>query len=355
MIKSIGKGILRYSKKALVWSGKKLWRNKKEIAYGVGGAVKGTGETLVNTASFFYCNDKNFSKLEEKIKKQSEKYKGIIDEKSHVLDMGIISGVVLADYVISDTDIPVEIEDAYRLAYPNLAKEMDFKEIIHTYNGDSLRGVVSSVKGKLFETKYVDYLNDGNLPRGYTAELAADVTQPGWDIAVKDADGAISEVLQCKASDSLSYVKQALKKYPDIDVVTTDEVYSQALMHSIDGTIINSGISEDSIAEAINQSIEGFDFGINVPAASLALIAFSAFNDQDKSVYQKSFDFGDRSAKAVIAYSAGASIPIWWVGLLTTMGVRYLSDKGKDKRINYSKVRDVIKNNKKVIKKFSRI
>ena len=51
---------------------------------------------------------------------------------------------------------------------------------------------------------------------GHKAESA---TQPGWDIAIKGSNGKIASVLQAKATESVSYVQDALEKYPSIDVV----------------------------------------------------------------------------------------------------------------------------------------
>ena len=51
-----------------------------------------------------------------------------------------------------------------------------------------------------------------------------DPSQPGWDIQILNADGTVDQVLQAKATESVSYVKEALEKYPDIEIVTTEEV-----------------------------------------------------------------------------------------------------------------------------------
>lgn len=41
------------------------------------------------------------------------------------------------------------------------AAAMDFKEAVNNLDEDQLDGFISGVKGKLFEIKYTDYLNDG--------------------------------------------------------------------------------------------------------------------------------------------------------------------------------------------------
>jgi hypothetical protein len=39
-----------------------------------------------------------------------------------------------------------------------------------------------------------------------------------------NADGSVAQELQLKATQSLSYVKEALERYPDIQVLATDDV-----------------------------------------------------------------------------------------------------------------------------------
>lgn len=78
------------------------------------------------------------------------------------------------------------------------------EDIIENYDDAELTGIVNGIKGKLFELRYVDYLNDGHIPDGYQAILAESATNPGWDIAVLGADDSVAEEIQLKATDSVS-------------------------------------------------------------------------------------------------------------------------------------------------------
>ena len=64
---------------------------------------------------------------------------------------------------------------------------------------------VPSVKGKLFEIEMVDHLNRGGLPDGLHVVIAESATKPGWDIQITDANGQVSELLQAKATESVSF------------------------------------------------------------------------------------------------------------------------------------------------------
>ncbi len=99
----------------------------------------------------------------------------------------------------------------------------------------------------MFELSYAEYLNDGHLPEGFHAELASSANQPGWDIAIVDEEGQIAEALQLKAAESADYISHALERYPYIDVVTTEEVYSHATMGDMAEHVINSGISNEEL------------------------------------------------------------------------------------------------------------
>ena len=136
---------------------------------------------------------------------------------------------------------------AYRLAYPDMAVEVPFREAAREVanDPDRLVGFISGVKGKLFETQYVDQLNGGKLPDGFHASLAQSATQPDWDIQIIDDHGHVVDLLQAKATDSMGYVQQALTQNPQIDVVTTDEAFKEAAKRwDVDPTGVSGGSPE---------------------------------------------------------------------------------------------------------------
>ena len=154
------------------------------------------------------------------------------------------------------------MEEAFHLAYPNV--ELD--SIVNS-NPDEVVGFLNGWKGKYFEVLVRDDLNDGNwigdvhLDPGQYTEIAESATQPGWDLQIFNDDGSISEALQLKATNSLGYVQELLEKYPDIDVLTTSEVFDQSDM--LTEQIINSGVSNDDLTNAIHAPMESlFDSGI---------------------------------------------------------------------------------------------
>lgn len=130
-------------------------------------------------------------------------------------------------------------------------------ELVSTYSPDQMMGIVNSAKGKYFEYLVADRLNAGErvgdiiLPDGYTAQLAESMYQPGWDLSIAGPDGNITEYIQLKATNSLNYIEDTLDRYPDIAILTTDEIADKA-----HGLVLDSNITEDSVRSGIMSLFE---------------------------------------------------------------------------------------------------
>jgi len=66
-------------------------------------------------------------------------------------------------------------------------------------------------------------------------------------------DNEVSSYLQLKATDSLSYIKEALRRYPDIEILATQEVADGS------GLVLNSEIMEDYVREQVDAAIDVMD------------------------------------------------------------------------------------------------
>src|SRR5205807_1092127 len=116
---------------------------------------------------------------------------------------------------IAESQIPPDVIEAFHAQYPQYGSS--FVDAVNHLSAhpDQLAGLISGVKGKLFEIDYIEWLNNGHLPTGWTAELAGHANNPAWDVAILDAHGRLDEVLQLKATESLAYVKEAIAAHPD--------------------------------------------------------------------------------------------------------------------------------------------
>ena len=348
--------------KAVKWSVEKAWEHKEEIAGGIVGGAKGVyhmGQNIYGAT----IRDTGFEKRLEKLKEQSEEYRTIcsrlcdkLSKKDMLLDSLGISASVIHGYYHIDY-IPEEVEEAYKAAYPVKSQTENLRDIIEDADDAEVAGLISGIKGKLFEMRYVDFLNDGHLPDGYEAVLAESATNPGWDIAILDNNGITVNELQMKATDSVDYIKTALERYPDIDIVTTEEVYNSVVMREFADQVINSGISNEELTSVVTETLESdsVDMDWGLPVIPMLLIGYSVYKKEGLSSFEKGTEFGDRYIQSYISYIAGGAVAVitntWWLGLIASMGTKVFCKYG---RVKFNKAKSLdrtISLNEKILKK----
>ena len=188
------------------------------------------------------------------------------------------------------------------------------------------KGWLGLWKGKYFEVMVRDKLRAGEqvgdirLEVGQTTELAASPIQPGWDLQILNADGTVNERLQLKATDDIGRVKQALERYPDIDVLATEEGVAQG----IEG-VLSSGISDADLEEQVAAPMEDLldgpleEFAETVlPGLPFVLIATAEGGKVmlGRQTFQRAMN---RSLERVI--KSGASIGVGALLALIDLGV----------------------------------
>lgn len=231
-----------------------------------------------------------------------------------------------------------------------LAQRMGFSEAVDNYHGQDLTGFLTPVKAKLFEIKYADWLNDGNLPEGYKAHLDQMINQQGWDLAITGPDAHVAELLQLKATDSVASINQTIERYPDIQVATTDEVFSKLVLHGAHSSINPADIANYVADAAIPYHVH-MDY--TPPLLALALIAFTTYCNSDLSAYAKARQFGDRGAKTYLTYLLGGAVAVvtqtWWLGIIAGIGSRWLAGRGRNQREIYRELKALVNRNEKIL------
>jgi len=215
-----------------------------------------------------------------------------------LLDIAVLSGYSVADIVagkVAESDIDPRVLEAFGKQYPHAG---DFVGFIRSHEGDAaaINGIVSAVKGKLFEIETVDWLNHGHLPEGAFAELAKSPTQPDWDIIIKDSTGHPIDHLQLKATESIGYIRKAFEAHPEIDVVATHEVFSR--MDELDGSelhqhVIDGHFLNEHLEEHVRAGINAAEM---TPEFHFPLIAFGMIAIQSLKGYLE----GKKSGKEAI-------------------------------------------------------
>jgi hypothetical protein len=211
---------------------------------------------LVQLASQYRSQYKGEASLKEGLHQLYNQY--VKKRQQVLLEAAAAAGAVHALFFadrIDTSQITPQMEEAFRLAFPNLEIES-----LIDYSPDQLRGVVSAWKGKYFEVLIRDKLNQGewvgdlHLEPGQVAVLADSPSQAGWDLQILNPEGSVVQELQAKATDSLRYVKEALERYPDIQVITTDDLLQSG--GELVDSLFPSGISDSAITKQIISPME---------------------------------------------------------------------------------------------------
>lgn len=346
--------------KATKIAGQWTWEHRHEIAAHtatlavaatstVASALREATRHVVDLSSLLMHRQEKIKALSIEISNQSRHYHRLVSARrkraQSALECLTVGGDIVADLVRTPPVVPQEVERAFSAAFPGLHSQgITFSEAVRDRSEAELSGLLAGVKGKLFELRYVEHLNSGYLPEGYVARIAEAANQPGWDIAIAGPDTQIVNVLQAKATDSAAYVRQALERYPDIDVVTTDEVFSQLVMTGTAEQILNSGISDRGLEQVVGHAAHGaeatdagaIEFHLGVPVISMALIAFTSYQMKDLSAWQRARRFGNHAGKSWVAYAIGGAAAwltqTWWLGIAGAVGARLLAERGHKHR-----------------------
>jgi hypothetical protein len=269
----------------------------------------------------------NFSDLKNKYRGQGQDnignlYKYYASRKADTLvdAMAAAIGVsaLAANGAINLGSITPAMEEAFKSSFPNRAIA-DLADM----NTEQLQGVISNWKGKLFEINVRDKLNNGDivgdvsLGEGQFAELAESLNQPGWDLRIFNADGSVADFLQLKATNSMSYINEALTKYPDIDILATSEVAE------LSENLLNSNISNDELTEPLTSVLDVNESLIDVILPGLPFLIIVA--SEGRKVFVKKTDMDSAIAKmGSRAMKTGLAMGLGWLAFDIT-GIGWLA------------------------------
>ena len=240
------------------------------------------------------------------------------------VDAAIIGGFSLSDILegkVAEWQIPSNVLEAFHAQYPQYGAS--FVEAVNRFDGhpEQLMGLVNGIKGKLFENDYADWLNHGHLPAGFVAELAQGANNPGWDISIHDSHGHVSELLQLKATESLSYVRAAIDAHPEIDVVVPHDLYTKVvdadlLSHLTDGheslVHLNDHVS-DAVGHAESAGAAEH-FPVIGPALVISMVAaanWKQYRSGKLSREEALRNIAERGSLSILASASG-----WALGAL---------------------------------------
>jgi hypothetical protein len=143
----------------------------------VGGAVRGAAEVLSNAVDAAALPASRIDAMRAELKtlgaaemQRSEALMRHIEQaqrlrrKDELLDLLVVGGMTLAQTLRYPGSVPEAVEQAFELAYPGLAQTESFTQAVERLSSDELVGLVSGVKGKLFEMELV-FTRRSHIPR----------------------------------------------------------------------------------------------------------------------------------------------------------------------------------------------
>ena len=147
--------------------------------------------------------------------------------------------------------------DAIRLRWsaqlgPDASQEQ-IANLFREYDASQIEGAINTIKGKMFEIMVTQAENsDGDQ---WTAKMHTDESFPGSDIIfTNEATGEQLEVsLKAVSVSRPEIIESALEKYPDLPIMTTDEM---AELYEDDPRIFGSDISHEELNNITEENMD---------------------------------------------------------------------------------------------------
>ena len=121
------------------------------------------------------------------------------------------------------------------------------------YDADALPGATNTIKGKMFEILVTDTENGDD--DDWIAHMHSDETYPGSDIVFTNPETGqqLDVSLKAVSVQNRDIIEEALLKYPDIPIMTTDEV---AATFDGDPRVFGSGFSHKELQNITEENID---------------------------------------------------------------------------------------------------
>ena len=270
----------------------------------------------------------------------AEKFR--IRNEREVLEVAALAADIGLDDIVNlglEPDVNPQLMEALD-TYPAIKESL-------LATGELNPGQINNIKGKYFETLVKERLNDGEalgelqLEPGQTAELAKSASQKGWDLEIIDENGETVEFLQLKATEDMSYVKDALENYPDYRIVVPSEMDStppEIIGTDISHADLQVDVAGNNALEQLEEHTEGAlenmvdvttEFALDVvPIGTLGILVTIGgyrFLTGQATLREATFGAGKSLRRAAIWSSIGSGLAATGLGmgaLPVTVGLR---------------------------------
>jgi hypothetical protein len=231
----------------------------------------------------------------------------------------------------------------------------EISQHMQQYSPEQMVGVISSIKGKLFERMVVHHENIDSDE--WKAELAEDPYNPGYDIILTNEITQQEIFVSLKATDTKNYVESALDKYAYPVMVTNEvgEEYSDEEMIMV-SQFTNKDITKitsDNFDELLQQDISRLDVGVTAGigvsmSTVIALWPYVISNYRgniSKEQLSSAFvgicgDSGKELFKRVTLAIACGPIYAWWLLAKLSMKITNIIPEKENIETNYNEEPD---------------
>ena len=339
--------------KSTSWLLKKSGKGLINLAKAAPPFVSGIGQfsrEFMSNSYYVFRGDKKKQKLIKKLIEQNIQFslkRRKFESSYEFADACVLSGLTATQML--HKGVPKDVQEAFEKQYPDLAAENSFIDTWSSYDDYEARlGFVNGIKGKLFEIKYVEHLNE-NLDAGYSASMSDSPVNEGWDIKITGPNNEIANLLQLKATTTAGYVKDAIKSYPEIDVVTLSDLQGQlSSINSIENVTISNISNEDllsPIIEATETGNQAFFFP-TIPLLAVGYLIFDSYKESDISTFKQHQQFSKRASNLVFDTTIISATATPFIGIPLVIGKAILFRGARKKREIVKYLKAQLKKNK---------
>ncbi len=150
--------------------------------------------------------------------------------KTNFDELAIIASLQAIRNSFESTEQDQTVLAAFR-RYSGETQDIDsVRDYLNALSENQIAGVVSNVKGILHEMEFISLENsDGD---SVTAAMFPETNHKGFDVVLTDYETGESWETQLKTTDNTEYVKEWIDKYPDGEILVSEEIASELNLSS---------------------------------------------------------------------------------------------------------------------------
>jgi len=191
--------------------------------------------------------------------------------KTNLDELAIVASLI----AIQSGQTLAPTDEAVLAAFQRYSEQTGSVEHTQSYlqslTDDQISGVVSNVKGILHEMEFVRVENeDGD---SVTAALFPETNHPGFDVILTDLDTGETWDVQLKSTNDTGYVREWMDKYPDGEILVTDEIAEKLNISSSGFENEELTVRVESFVDTLIDDAGNIDIWDMLPALSLLSVA----------------------------------------------------------------------------------